>query len=92
MFLDEKSQCSKLVMFQFSLQEKKEKMLKYSQNNFFFRERGDRREKEEERNFNVREKHLLVGLVAFHRNPNQELNPTTQACILTGNQTGDLLL
>ena len=54
----------------------------------YFLERGGGREKERKRNIDAREK---CGLV-ISRVPWLRTKPTTQACALTGNQTGGLSL
>ena len=54
---------------------------------FTFRERG--REKERVRNTDVRENHQLAA--PWHA-PQSGSRPATQACALTGNRTGNLLL
>ena len=48
-------------------------------------ERGEGREKERERNIDVREKHQLVTFFPIRALTGTE--PTTQACALTGNRT-----
>ena len=55
---------------------------------YLFLARGQGREKGRERNIDVREKHQLV---ASCMPPTGDL-ATTQACVLTGNQTGDFLV
>ena len=52
-------------------------------------ERGEGREKEMERNIDVRKK---CQLAAFLYVPQPGTKPTAQACALTGDGTGDLLL
>ena len=51
--------------------------------------RGGRREKERERNTNVREKHQS-GDFCKHPDQGWKMEPATQACALTRNQTGAL--
>ena len=52
---------------------------------YLFLERGEGREKEREKNIDVSEKHKSVTSCTPPTNM-----PTTQACALTGNRTGDL--
>ena len=61
------------------------KCIFFKKSYLFFREEG---EEERERNIYVQEKHHLV---ASHT-PLVETQSTTQACALTGNRTGDLLV
>ena len=62
-------------------------LLKYAKHLFIFKdfidlflERGERRETERDRNINVQEKDRLAASLHV---------PTTQACALPGNQTGN---
>ena len=55
---------------------------------YLFLERGERREKERERNTDVREKHQSVASCTCH----DQIKPPAQACALTGNQTNNLSL
>ena len=52
---------------------------------YLFLERGERREKERQKNTNVQEIHRLVA-----SQPQLETWPTIQACALTGNRTSNL--
>ena len=56
---------------------------------YLFLERGEGREKERERNIDVREKRQSI---ASHTHPNWGSKPATWACALTGNWTCNLLV
>ena len=59
---------------------------------YLFLDRGGGREKERERNIDMQETHRSVASCTTTPPPPLGTWPTTQACALTGNRTGDLLV
>ena len=65
----------------------------FKKNIYLFLERGEGREKEQEGNTDVREKHLLVVSCMYPLpRPPAGSKSATQACALTGNQTSNIFL